>query len=118
MHYAQTVKNDNHTLNYLYIACPDTFWANYSQDPYPTTPAHPGNFPTFHTHVTTADIANDRTACEWHLKSHKDRGTMDTALVHRFLSLLPSDKKKEYENKKLSSNPNESYIQCIVWFSS
>ena len=44
MHCSQAVKNDNHVLNYLYLACPDTFWANYSADAYPTTPAHPGNF--------------------------------------------------------------------------
>ena len=117
MHCSQAVKNDNHALNYLYLACPDTFWANYSADAYPTTPAHPGNFPTFHTHATTADIANGRAAWEWQLKSHTDPGTMDRALVHRFLSLLPPDKKKEYENRKLS-NPNESYIQCLAWFSS
>ena len=28
MHCAQAFKNDNHALNYLYLACPDTFWAN------------------------------------------------------------------------------------------
>ena len=117
MHCSQAVKNDNHVLNYLYLACPDTFWANYSADAYPTTPAHPGNFPTFHAHATTADIANGRAAWEWQLKAHTDPGTMDRALVHRFLSLLPPDKKKEYENRKLS-NPNEAYIQCLAWFSS
>ena len=51
MHCVQAVKNDNHALNYLYLACPDTFWANYSGDPYPATPAHPGNLPTFHFHI-------------------------------------------------------------------
>ena len=43
MYCAQAVKNDNHALNYLYLAYPDTFWANYSADAYPTTSAHPGN---------------------------------------------------------------------------
>ena len=47
IHCAQAVKNDNHALNYLYLACPDTFWANYSGNPYPTTPTHPSNCPTF-----------------------------------------------------------------------
>ena len=117
MHCAKAVKNDNHALNYLYLASPDTFWANYSGDAYPATPAHPGHFPTFHTHTTTADIANGRAAWEWQLKSHTDPSTMDGALVHRFLSLLPPGKKKEYEKRKLS-NPNESYIQCLAWFSS
>jgi len=64
MHCAQAVQNDNHALNYLYLACPDTFWANYSGDAYTMTPAHPGNFPTFHTPTTTADIANGRAAWE------------------------------------------------------
>ena len=113
MHCAQTVKNDNHALNYLYMACPDIFWANYSGDAYPATPAHPGHFPTFHTHATISDIANGRAAWEWQLKSHMDPGKMDRALVHCFLFLLPPDKKKECENRKLD-NPNGSYIQCLA----
>ena len=40
MYCAQAVKNDNHALNYLCLACPDTFWANYSGDPYPAIRLH------------------------------------------------------------------------------
>jgi len=110
IHCVQAVKNDTHALNYLYLACPDTFWANYSGDAYPATPAHPGHFPTFHTHATTSDIANGRAAWEWQLKSHTDPGTMDRALVHRFYPSSPETKRKSMRigNSVTLMNPTSS----------
>ena len=48
MNCAQAAQYEGHALAFLHLACPESFWLNYSQDPYyPYTLAHPGAFPTF-----------------------------------------------------------------------
>ena len=112
---AQAVQYEGQPLAFLYLACPENIWPNYSQDPYPQTPGHPGNFPQFAQNATAAEIANQRALWEWQNKQHRDPDTMNQALVHRFLSLLPLVDKMEYEERRLS-HPNEPYLDCVGWF--
>ena len=62
MHCAQAVKNNNHALNYLYLACPDTFWTQRSNSPELLTKEHfrcnvlKPDLSTYHGHI---DLIND-----------------------------------------------------------
>lgn len=117
MHCAQAVQYEGHQLSFLYLACPASFWPNYSQDQYPVTPPHPGPFPTFPANATTGEIANLKSAWEWNMKLHKDPMVMDRCLINRFLSLVPVDKKKEYTDRRVG-HLNETYLDCLTWFTS
>ena len=96
-------------------ACPETYWANYSQDPYPATPDHPGHFPTFLPNASMVDIANHKAAWEWANEMNNDPVTMNQALVQRFLYLLSPTITKEYINWR-KRNPNETYTACPQFF--
>ena len=103
------------TLNFLYLACPETLWGNYSNDAYPQTPPHPGQVLHYPAGSSTAECANLKAIYEWHMKNHMDPQEMDTSLVTHFLTLIPLHNKTEYQTRKLS-NPNESFLQCVMWF--
>ena len=102
-------------MKYLCVCVPPNLYANHTSAAYPIHPENPG---------VNADYAGDSNDTErattlalWEHDNmiYTDIRTMSNALIHRFLSLLRSDDKEEYEEHHIT-NPNETFQECFQWF--
>ena len=117
---AQTHKSTiSPNMNLLYVAVPPAVYAHYTQEMYPADmypyPPLPPDAPNFQGAADPNDREQIKYLHSLEVKRYQDVQNMNTALIDKFLELLPTAAKIAYEAIRIT-NPNAVFRECFDWF--